>query len=327
MRIKLNKKEVYPIMLVLLASLSFSCEKDDGQTNPEEEQEDKEPTVFEPTYTRHDVEEDGRFQLHDENNLSYRLLEASGVASGRQNEGVVYLHEDSGNRNVVFVYDEQANHLGNIVLTNGSNRDWEDICVGPGPEEGQQYIYVADFGDNNSVREYVTIYRFKEPDLSTQEDEPFEILVEDVDHIEYVYPDGAKNAETLMIDPQSKSLIIVSKSGVNVPVYELPFPQNTDERTEAVFRGELPFRAMVGGDISPDGNEILIKDYGAVYFWEREEDKSLFKCLFEQTPAKVAYTPEVQGEAVGWSSDGEGYFTITEIEDHQDDPLLYYYRR
>lgn len=314
--------------LFLMTLVLWSCSDDEQDDKDNGHLSKEEFLVFEHQYHRNDPQENATFSLFNENELDVKLYEISGIVSSRKNPSLVYMHEDSGNRNVVFVYDTLGVFKGEIVLFGVSNRDWEDIAIGPGPEEGEIYVYVADFGDNRSVREFVRIHFFPEIDLSAelQKDTPFKIILEDFETIEYQYPDGPRDAETLMIDPFTKDLIVVTKREVNVHVYQLPFPQRTSGMAEVHFRGRLPFRTIVGGDISPNGQEMLIKDYGTVYHWEVEENDPI-KTLFKQTPSTVAYVPEVQGEAVGWTYRGDGYFTITEIDKLDADLILYHYKR
>ena len=256
------------------------------------------------------------------------LQEISGLATGRKNPKAVYAVEDSGNRNVVFVKDSTGVLLCELVLFGATNRDWEDLAIGPGPTPGESYIYVADFGDNRSRREWVRIYRFKEPALELDTiTVPFQRIVTDFDQIKYKYPDGPRDAETLMIDPFTKNLIVITKREPRVRVYELPYPQNTSDFTVCHFRGDLPFRTIVGGDISPDGNEILIKDYGAIYYWPEVERQDPIYTMFHYVPGTVAYIPEVQGESIAWTKDGNGYFTITETETISTEPILHLYNR
>lgn len=304
--------------------ISLSCSKTDddvigtGNTVPE---------IFEPQYTRLDPEVSHEFSLFNDNIITKNLIEVSGIVSGRKNKGVVYMHEDSGNRNVVFVFDTIGVFLGEIILVGVQNRDWEDIAIGPGPKPGVNYLYVGDIGDNRSGRPHLFIHRLEEPDFTADLQSPFRLEITDFETIKYVYPDGARDAETLMINMNTRDLIVISKREVNVHVYQLPYPQRTDgENADIYFRGKLPFRTIVGGDISPNGDEILIKDYGAVYHWQNASEDPI-ATLFEQAPKSVAYVPEVQGESVGWSWRGDGYFTITETEKIQADPILYHYKR
>ena len=41
--------------------------------------------------------------------------------------------------------------------------DVEEVTLGPGPEDGADYLYVGDIGDNDSRRFEITVVRFKEP--------------------------------------------------------------------------------------------------------------------------------------------------------------------
>ncbi|MCC5918340.1 MAG: hypothetical protein JJU02_13555 [Cryomorphaceae bacterium] len=305
------------------AAMATSCAKSDEN----ETLDVPAPPIFEPQYTRFDPIESYDFSLFNENLITKNLIEISGIVSGRKNNGVVYMHEDSGNRNVVFVFDTTGVFIGELVLVGVQNRDWEDIAIGPGPKEGINYIYVGDIGDNRGGRPHLFIHRFEEPDFEYNEHGPFKMEITDFETIKYQYPDGARDAETLMIHPQTKDLIVITKREVNVHVYQLPYPQKTNgENATIFFRGQLPFRTIVGGDISPDGNEILIKDYGAVYHWTGVASNPIAS-MFENAPTSVAYVPEVQGESVGWTWRGDGYFTITETEKIDAEPILYHYKR
>jgi hypothetical protein len=81
----------------------------------------------------------------------------------------------------------------------------------------------------------------------------------------------------------------------------------------------------VGGDISPSGNEILIKTYINVFYWHRTTQPSLWD-VFQEAPDTVTYTPEPQGEALCWHPEGLGYYTVS--EERQGIPAhLYFYPR
>ncbi len=65
-------------------------------------------------------------------------------------------------------------------------------------------------GDNSAVRGSVTIYRVEEPSVSddrTGQDASLSVS----DSIQLTYPDGARDAETLMVDPQDEAVYVVSK--------------------------------------------------------------------------------------------------------------------
>ena len=94
------------------------------------------------------------------------LREASGLVASIINPGYLWTHNDSGNSASIYLLNEKGQIVMKCKLKNTVNRDWEDITIGPGPEEGINYIYVADIGDNNAVYSYKILYRIKEPVLS-----------------------------------------------------------------------------------------------------------------------------------------------------------------
>src|ERR1017187_550802 len=88
------------------------------------------------------------------------LTEASGIAASRNNPGVLWTENDSGNAPVVYAIDSQGRNLGTYALP--GNTDNEDIGIGPGPVTNVSYLFVTDIGDNNSVRASIAIYQTPE---------------------------------------------------------------------------------------------------------------------------------------------------------------------
>lgn len=253
------------------------------------------------------------------------INEASGLAAGRNSPGILWTHNDSGDSARVFAIDTLGKDRGEWILNGATNRDWEDIAVGPGPEEGISYIYVGEIGDNNAQYPTKRIYRVPEPKVAVT-DAPRRHELDGVETITVEYPDGARDAETLLIDPVTRDLFIVSKRESSVRVYRAPYPQSTTEtiRLEHVLTLEEK-TFITGGDISPDGSGILLKDYTAAYLWKREPKTTVGEA-FAGSFSPVPYTLEPQGEAIAWSRDGTAYYTISEeaagIETH-----LHVYRR
>src|SRR5687768_3714989 len=66
-----------------------------------------------------------------------RLREPSGLAASATNAGFLWAHNDSGNPAEVFLIDDKLNIKLICTLQGATNRDWEDIAVGPGPEPGK----------------------------------------------------------------------------------------------------------------------------------------------------------------------------------------------
>lgn len=252
------------------------------------------------------------------------LNEASGLAASRRNPNILWTHNDSGDENRLFAIDANGKHLGTFLIEGVEARDWEDVAVGPGPIKGRQYLYIGDIGDNLSKFDIKYIYRVAEPEVLRNQP-PVEATLSEVETIAFQFPDGKRDAETLMVDPLTKDIYIVSKRESKVRVYRAPYPQSTTETITLEYVASLNLNNVVSGDISPSGNEVVIKTYSAIYYWRKPPDEKWVK-MFEKDPVRVPYVPEPQGEAVCWRADGLGYYTISEepggIPSH-----LYFYPR
>jgi hypothetical protein len=217
------------------------------------------------------------------------------------------------------------------VLDGIQNRDWEDIAIGPGPEEGQQYLYIGDIGDNRAQHDLKYVYRVPEPHV-TADQTPREVSLSDIETITFRYPDGERDAETLLLDPTTKDLYVISKRETKVRVYRASYPQSTTAPmtlehvvTLALNERDTMSAWLTGGDISPSGQEILLKSYIGVYYWSRAPGQPVHDAL-RAAPTLLPYIPEPQGEAVCWKADGGGYYTVSEERDAIPAHLYFYPR-
>ncbi|MBS1530306.1 MAG: hypothetical protein JSU01_08360 [Bacteroidetes bacterium] len=240
------------------------------------------------------------------------LVEVSGVAASRLNPGILYIQNDGGNPNQVYMIDGAGANKGTLNIPE-ANRDWEDIAVGPGPVAGKSYFYLGDIGDNHSAYSSVIIYRFEEPDLSGQTF-PVNINVTKIDTIKLKYPDGPRNAETLMVDPNTKDIYIASKQSNFCQLYVAHYPQSTTSTTVMTPVVKLYFDKATGGDISPDGTEILLRSNQLIWYWKLPAGTSILQGLLMQPEVAPYANNEPQGEGIGFAADGSGYYTDTEIK-------------
>lgn len=252
-----------------------------------------------------------------------KLGEISGLATSSVNPKMLWAHNDSGNDPEIYLLNEQLEVKLTVRLDGVENRDWEDIAVGPGPEDGKSYVYVGEIGDNDGRYENKYIYRFEEPQWNGEHDHL--IILSDFDKITFQLEDAMKDTETLLIDPSSKDLYIVSKREEPVYVYELKFPQSTEGVLTASKLASISFATIVGGDISPDGKEVLLKNYTQVFYWSNKSAESLVDIL-KTEPRQIPYEKEPQGESIVWARDNRGFYTISEVVKDQKS-YLYFYRR
>ena len=252
------------------------------------------------------------------------IVEASGIVESRKNPHVFWVHNDRNNENRLFAFNSNGKNLAVYHLDGIVNRDWEDIAIGPGPSDGVDYIYIGDIGDNYSEYDLKYIYRIPEPDVHFMQ-EPVAKTLFGAETITCRYPDGVRDAETMMLDPLTKDLYIVSKRELNeLRLYRAPYPQSTTEIIMMEHLATLNLTQFVGGDISSSGLEILIKNYETIYYWSRNASENIWDVLTEE-PIIVPYVEENQGEAVCWASDSMGYYTVS--EESGIESYLYFYPR
>lgn len=256
------------------------------------------------------------------------LIESSGIVLSIANPGYLWTHEDKNNTNEIFLLNARTGQtVASYELNGVFNRDWEDIEIGPGPVEGVNYIYLGEVGDNDRVYRDYKIYRFEEPIFEEiHRGKKNSIANDEIQTIVFNYPDRKKHdVETLLLDPWTKDLFLVTKRDFYSIIYVLPFPQSTDQINEPILVGEFPFTRAVGGNISLDGRDMLIKTYDFILFWERNEGENMVD-MFTRIPKLAPYNPsEPQGEAICFDGN-KGYYTLSEFS-NAIVPVLYYYNR
>ena len=170
-------------------------------------------------------------------------------------------------------------------------------------------------------------------DVVDADQAPVDTTLTGVATITIRYPAGPSDAETLLVDPLTRDLYVITKRSTDVRVYRAAYPPSTTdvivmEQTGTLSLARVPGalaggQGAVGGDIAPSGLEVLLKTYTAVYYWRRASGD---EALFANPPSTLPYLPEPQGEAIAWAADGSGYFTLSE-EPRSIPAMLYFYPR
>ena len=248
--------------------------------------------------------------------LDEDLDEISGLACSRSHPGYMYVHNDSGGEAALYLLDSLGQNVGKIELLETDNRDWEDIAVGPGAD-GKSYIYIGEIGDNNASHDKIIIYRIPEPE------DVYPIGRTLPQKTTLTYPGGARDAESLMVDPLSGDIFIVSKRDSLNTLYRLPSEKFGEGEVVLEELIKFPFTSSTAADISADGLQILVKNYFAIYFWQRKEGETVEQAM-SRAPIEIPYTVEPQGEAIGFLPNNKAFYTLSEKR-FGVDPVLYKY--
>jgi hypothetical protein len=246
------------------------------------------------------------------------LDEVSGLSPSYRSTDALWAMEDSGTEPKIDLLRKDGTYIKKVTL-GFPNRDWEDLAIAPGPEAGKNYLYVGEIGDNNAVYGDYYVYRFEEPQIDQTHVHEFET-------IHFRYPNNEMyDAETLIVEPKSKDIYVITKNQLNVRVYRLPYPQSTNSLNIAQYQGDIKYLGMVSGDISPKGDEILLKSYLAIFYWKVREGETFYQTLSRAHDVACPYVLEPQGESVCWDLEAKGYYTLSERSNKAEIPPLYYY--
>jgi hypothetical protein len=250
------------------------------------------------------------------------LEEISGIAASRRHEGIIWAEEDSGNDAAIHALSPQGELLGTYQIEGAEAVDWEDLASGPGVDPAQPALYVGDIGDNGADRPSVTIYRVAEPEAPPSGAGGTLPLL---DRTEVTYPDGPVDAESLLVDPASGDVIVITKALLG-PSQVLRVPSDAlgaGAAVEAEVVGELevpselalgaglPGTAVTSADIAPDGSFVLVRTYQALLAYPRAADQSVAEALAGD-PCSAPVAQETQGEAVAVAPLGDAYLTVGE---------------
>ncbi len=131
------------------------------------------------------------------------LNELSGLVSL---DSGLWAHNDSGDEARVFLMDELGVTQAVVRLEGVTAFDWEDMS-GAGPSSGE--LFIGDIGDNAGARADVVVHHVEVPDPAPSGE--VTIPAAEIDTITLTYPNGPRDAETLLVDPASRDLVIVHK--------------------------------------------------------------------------------------------------------------------
>jgi hypothetical protein len=175
-------------------------------------------------------------------------------------------------------------------------------------------VYLADIGNNISPRTVFPIYRAAEPAVTATAGQPVTLPAE---RFTFSYPDGPHNAESLVIDPATATVYVITKevAGVKSSVYRLTtFESARTNMAEKVQ--ELPVPAAddqpaTAAAAHPCAPAFLLRTGNRLYEFRAAAGANL-AAAFMATPVSIPVGPDPQGEAVTYAADGRATLTTGE---------------
>jgi len=247
------------------------------------------------------------------------LKESSGVAVSRCQTDVLWTHNDSGNDNSIFAISPSGDVLATYKVHGVKNVDWEDIATFK-DAAGKCFVYIGEIGDNEAQRPEHEVYRVAEPTVGRNTDAKNAVETETPQIVRFRYSDENQNAETLMVQPQTGDIYVATKrkSGPS-RVYKIKPAFDGDvqtaEKVGEISVPSVPNGLLTGGDISPDGRDVILCDYTQGYELVLPEGSANFDEIWSQTPEPVDLGKRPHGEGVGYNADGTAVYATSEEKD------------
>ena len=225
------------------------------------------------------------------------LPEGSGVAASRRAPGRLWAHNDSGEP-ILFALDSKGTVVGRVRVPTSKVEDWEAIAVGPCP--AGSCIYLGDIGDNDAERREITIHRLPEPA------EPSGPIV-GAEVFRARYPDGAHDAETLLVTPEGDILIVTKGRTGPVGLYRLPADTKPGGTVMLQSIGK-PHRGrknaderITDGAVSPNGAWVALRTNTAVLLYRAAD--LISGQWHEASRVSLKALGEPQGEGIAFGDD------------------------
>jgi len=211
-----------------------------------------------------------------------QIVESSSLAVSTVHRGFAYTTNDSGDGPYVYMLDRQGRLVGTTTLSGVTPVDIEAISAG---RDGS--LVVADIGDNSGTRDSVVVYKIPQPSTGDHTVTPTALTLH--------YADGPRNAESMIYDPASGRVLVVSKLIIGAKIYRTP--KDAFSRDSAMLRpvADAPMMAT-DASLLPEHHAIVVRTYldAVVYHYP-----GLTSWTDLELPAQE------QGESIAWVPGGK----------------------
>lgn len=213
-----------------------------------------------------------------------RITESSGLAADPR-AGGYWTSNDSGDAGIAYRLDPSGDVTGTLTYR-AQPVDVEAVAMHDGR------LYLADIGDNAAERELVTVYSFGDARANDQT-VPYRSW-------EFRYPDGAHDAETLLVDKTGRMYVVTK--GAQGGIYRAPKVPKRTLVNELDRVGDAP-AAVTDGTFLPDNDRIALLTLGTIQILDRDGYRKV---------AEVSIPAQEQAESLAVSLDGESLLVGSE---------------
>ncbi len=206
------------------------------------------------------------------------IVESSGLVA---REGLFVTVNDSGDGGRVFTVDPDS---GDTVGTTTWDESPTDVEAVAPAEDGE--VWVGDIGDNLQVRDGIRLHRVAvgPGDLSGT-----------AASYDLVYPNGAHDAESLLVHPETGQVFVAAKEFIG-GFYAAPEELSESGTNRLKKLGDVAY--STDGAFFPGGEHVVLRDYGSATVYT-------FPGL--DVVGEFELPDQEQGEGIAVDEEGEVY--------------------
>lgn len=260
--------------------------------------------------------------------VSEPISELSGIVRSPTRDDTYWVHNDSGDSPRIFAItadgksilptyskftsygdeeEEGKEQWQGFPVLNAENVDWEDIAI------DDNYLYIADTGNNGNNRRDLGIYLISEIDPTASTRSAV------IQHLPVVYPEQTEfppqdwhyDSESLFVFNNQLYLITKHRGGgltgldfepgANLYRLDTRFTDKPNVLVKVDSHNEI--LAATGADLSPDGSTLAVVSFDALWLFSRPVDNS--DHWLSGPSKRYAFNRDAvkQAEAVTWIDD------------------------
>ena len=220
-------------------------------------------------------------------------LKEISAAETISNSNLIWVIEDSGNKNTLYGLNSDGKIIKNLEISNAPNIDWEDLTS---DEKGN--LYIADFGNNSKKRKDFSIYKIKNP-----KNESSKVFAE---KINFNLPKSIKSKDFEAFFIFQNSFYIFSKEQKNAVLIKVPNAVGHHE-AELVTEFNLAGKnnLITSADISNDGKTVVLLNHDKL--WKLSEYTSDY--FLKGTIEEFNFDHNSQKEGICFKDENTLYIT------------------
>jgi hypothetical protein len=264
--------------------------------------------------------------------VSAPINEMSGMVRSRRSNDLFWVHNDSGDsarifaitgdgRSVLPTYSKFM-HYGDepergkrqwegFEVLNASHGDWEDMAI------DEQYLYIADVGNNFNMRRDLAIYAISEidPTASTRSAVIQRWPVHYPEQQTFPPANWHYDAESLFTADGKLYLITKHRETGKLwsfepgaKLYRLDTRHTDESNVLTLIDNSTMITAATGADVSPDGNTLAIISLTDLWLFDKPAEGDQW---LSSSWKRIPLNPRAirQAEAVAWIDDDTLLFT------------------